>query len=200
MLKPRCVRLPSCGASCRLDANQDMPNCCQSPYALPPLMPCRAVGWLAAIMVNKFFIRINFNYVGFMLQIYAHRAQCVHFITQQKLTNRYNKNSTIKAKPLIFSGLALFFTFFKPRHPISVKKLRANRRFLNGKMFHFFKFLRLLIILVNFSLSAADSSRSSNAPTSVRSLSLPFSKMLFTSIPAMPSDPRSVNSGTVGTA
>ena len=72
-----------------------------------------------------------------MLQIYAHRAQCVHFITQQKLTNHYNKNSqttttknsTIKAKPLIFSGLALFFTFFKPRHPISVKKLRANRRF-----------------------------------------------------------------------
>lgn len=47
-----------------------------------------------------------------MLQIYAHRAQCVHFITQQKLTNHYNKNSTIKAKPLIFSGLALFFTFF----------------------------------------------------------------------------------------
>jgi len=41
-----------------------------------------------------------------------------------------NKNSTIKAKSLIFSGLALFFTFFKPRHPISVKKLRANRRFL----------------------------------------------------------------------
>lgn len=64
-----------------------------------------------------------------MLQIYAHRAQCVHFITQQKLTNRYNKNSTIKAKHLIFSGLALFFTFFKPRHPIPVKKLRANRRF-----------------------------------------------------------------------
>lgn len=64
-----------------------------------------------------------------MLQIYAHRARCVHFITQQKLTNHYNKNSTIKAKPLIFSGLALFFTFFKPRHPISVKKLRANRRF-----------------------------------------------------------------------
>ena len=64
-----------------------------------------------------------------MLQIYAHRAQCVHFITQQKLTNHYNKNSTIKAKPLIFSGLALFFTFFKPRHPISVKKLRANRHF-----------------------------------------------------------------------
>lgn len=60
-----------------------------------------------------------------MLQIYAHRAQCVHFITQQKL----NKNSTIKARHLIFSGLALFFTFFKPRHPISVKKLRANRRF-----------------------------------------------------------------------
>ena len=52
---------------------------------------------LAAIMVNKFFIRINSNYVGFMLQIYAHRAQCVHF--------------------------------FKPLHPISVKKLRANRRF-----------------------------------------------------------------------
>ena len=64
-----------------------------------------------------------------MLQIYAHRAQCVHFITQQKLTNHYNKSSTIKAKPLIFSGLALFFTFFKPRHAISVKKLRANRRF-----------------------------------------------------------------------
>lgn len=64
-----------------------------------------------------------------MLQIYAHRARCVHFITQQKLTNHYNKNSTIKAKSLIFSGLALFFTFFKPRHPISVKKLRANRRF-----------------------------------------------------------------------
>ena len=64
-----------------------------------------------------------------MLQIYAHRAQCVHFITQQKLTNHYNKNSTTKAKPLIFSGLALFFTFFKPLHPISVKKLRANRRF-----------------------------------------------------------------------
>lgn len=40
-----------------------------------------------------------------------------------------NKNSTIKAKPLIFSSLALFFTFFKPRHPISVKKLCANRRF-----------------------------------------------------------------------
>lgn len=59
-----------------------------------------------------------------MLQIYAHRARCVHFITQQKLTNHYNKNSTIKAKPLIFRGLA-----FKPRHPISVKKLRANRRF-----------------------------------------------------------------------
>ena len=87
----------------------------------------------AAIMVNKFFIRINSNYVGFMLQIYAHRAQCVHFITQQKLTNRYNKNSTIEAKPLIFSGLTLFFTFFKPRHPISVKKLRANRRFHCGK-------------------------------------------------------------------
>ena len=84
---------------------------------------------LAAIMVNKFFIRINSNYVGFMLQIYAHRAQCVHFITQQKLTNHYNENSTIKAKPLIFSGLALFFTFFKPRHPIPVKKLRANRYF-----------------------------------------------------------------------
>ena len=84
---------------------------------------------LAAIMVNTFFIRINSNYVGFMLQIYAHRAQCVHFITQQKLTNHYNENSTIKAKPLTFSGLALFFTFFKPRHPISVKKLRANRRF-----------------------------------------------------------------------
>ena len=83
----------------------------------------------AAIMVNKFFIRINSNYVGFMLQIYAHRAQCVHFITQQKLTNHYNENSTIKAKPLIFSGLDSFFTFFKPRHPISVKKLRANRRF-----------------------------------------------------------------------
>ena len=47
-----------------------------------------------------------------MLQIYVHRAQCVHFITQQKLTNHYNKNSTIKAKYLIFSGLALFFTFF----------------------------------------------------------------------------------------
>lgn len=47
-----------------------------------------------------------------MLQIYANRAQCVHFITQQKLTNHYNKNSTIKAKPLIFSGLALFFIFF----------------------------------------------------------------------------------------
>lgn len=46
-----------------------------------------------------------------MLQIYAHRAQCVHFITQQKLTNHYDKNSTIKAKPLIFSGLASLFTF-----------------------------------------------------------------------------------------
>ena len=66
---------------------------------------------LAAIMVNKFFIRINFNYVGFMLQIYAHRARCVHFIAQQKLTNHYNKNSTIKAKPLIFSGLAFFSLF-----------------------------------------------------------------------------------------
>ena len=88
---------------------------------------------LAAIMVNKFFIRINSNYVGFMLQIYAHRAQCVHFITQQKLTNYYNKNSTIKAKLLIFSSLALFFTFLKPRHPISVKKLRANRRFYQRK-------------------------------------------------------------------
>ena len=53
----------------------------------------------------------------------------VHFITQQKLTNHYNENSTIKAKPLTFSGLDSFFTFFKPRHPISVKKLRANRRF-----------------------------------------------------------------------
>lgn len=51
------------------------------------------------------------------------------FITQQKLTNHYDKNSTIKAKPLIFSGLASLFTFFKPRHPISVKKLRANRYF-----------------------------------------------------------------------
>lgn len=50
-------------------------------------------------------------------------------LLNKKLTNHYNKNSTIKAKPLIFSGLALFFTFFKPRHPISVKKLRANRRF-----------------------------------------------------------------------
>ena len=54
---------------------------------------------------------------------------CKFTRTQQKLTNHYNKNSTIKAKPLIFSGLALFFTFFKPLHPISVKKLRANRRF-----------------------------------------------------------------------
>lgn len=78
-----------------------------------------------------------------MLQIYAHRAQCVHFITQQKLTNHYNKNSTTKAKPLIFSGLALFFTFFKPRHPISVKKtarkppfsLRERRRRLPSQSY-----------------------------------------------------------------
>lgn len=84
---------------------------------------------LAAIMVNKLFIRINFNLLVLCCKFIAHRARCVHFITQQKLTNHYNKNSTIKAKPLIFSGLALFFTFFKPRHPISVKKLRANRRF-----------------------------------------------------------------------
>ncbi len=75
-----------------------------------------------------------------MLQIYAHRAQCVHFITQQKLTNHYNENSTIKAKPLIFSSLALFFTFFKPRHLISVKKTACKppfsavfRRFHCGK-------------------------------------------------------------------
>lgn len=58
----------------------------------------------------------------------ASRAMCT-FYYSTKLTNHYNKNSTIKAKPLIFSGLASFFTFFKPRHPISVKKLRANRRF-----------------------------------------------------------------------
>ena len=64
-----------------------------------------------------------------MLQIYAHRARYVHFITQQKLTNHYNKNSTIKVKPLIFSGLVLFFTLFAPQHPISVQKLHANRRF-----------------------------------------------------------------------
>lgn len=48
----------------------------------------------------------------FKLQIYAHRARCVHFITQQKLTNHYNKNSTIKAKPLIFSDLAFIFHIF----------------------------------------------------------------------------------------
>lgn len=64
-----------------------------------------------------------------MLQIYAHRAQCVHFITQQKLTNHYNKNSTIKAKPLIFSGLALFFTLFTPQHPISVQKTARKSSF-----------------------------------------------------------------------
>ena len=64
-----------------------------------------------------------------MLQIYAHRAQCVHFITQQKLTNHYNENSTIKAKPLIFSGLALFSHFLNHDILFLLKKLRANRRF-----------------------------------------------------------------------
>ena len=33
-----------------------------------------------------------------MLQIYAHRAQCVHFITQQKLTNHYNKKLDNKSQ------------------------------------------------------------------------------------------------------
>lgn len=76
---------------------------------------------LAAIMVNKLFIRINFNLL----------VLCCKFtrIARDVFILLLNKNSTIKAKPLIFSGLALFFTFFKPRHPISVKKLRANRRF-----------------------------------------------------------------------
>lgn len=90
--KPRCVRLPSCGASCRLDANQDMPNCCQSPYALPPLMPCRA-GGSAAIMVNKFFIRINFNYVGFMLQ-FTRIARNVFIL----LLNKNSQTATTKTQ------------------------------------------------------------------------------------------------------
>lgn len=51
------------------------------------------------------------------------------FYHSTKTHKHYNKNSTIKAKPLIFSGLALFFTLFAPQHPISVQKLRANRRF-----------------------------------------------------------------------
>lgn len=33
-------------------------------------------------------------------------------LLNKKLTNHYNENSTIKAKPLIFSGLALFFHIF----------------------------------------------------------------------------------------
>lgn len=94
--KPRCVRLPSCGASCRLDANQYMPNCCQSPYALPPLMPCRAVSRLqAAIMVNKFFIRINSLCWFYVANLRASRAMCsfyystkTHKPLQRKLNNK----------------------------------------------------------------------------------------------------------------
>ena len=84
---------------------------------------------LAAIMVNKLFIRINFNLLVLCCKFTRIALDVFILLLNKKLTNHYNKNSTIKAKPLIFSGLALFFTFFKPRHPISVKKLRANRRF-----------------------------------------------------------------------
>ena len=72
---------------------------------------------------NVFILLLNKNSQTTYYSIKTHKP------LQQKLTNHYNKNSTIKAKPLIFSGLTLFFTFFKPRHPISVKKLCANRRF-----------------------------------------------------------------------